>query len=166
MDYNVKVLSVEDLKDYKEIRLELLNNEPTNFGSSFDDESKFDDEKWKSRINNDSVYSFGSYLDGEIVGICVLKLSPREKMKHVGTIHSMYVKHKYRNQGLAYDLIIEAEKLAKKKGVKRLNLSVVASNIAAYNLYYKIGFVEYGIEPDAIKHEGELYSLRLMSKVI
>jgi ribosomal protein S18 acetylase RimI-like enzyme len=166
INYVIKELSENDIDDYRNIRLDLLLNESESFGSSYEEESLFGDEMWISRLAKNNVHTIGAYLDKEIIGIIVLVLNVRRKMKHIANINSMYVKPLYRNKGLAFDLLNFAENIALSKGVERLNLSVVESNLIAFNLYKKCGFKEYGIEPDTIKIDDKYFSLRLMSKVI
>lgn len=159
-------LSKKDYLLYKEIRLELLENNPTSFGSSHEDEAKFDDEKWIERLTKNHVHTIGAFKKTKLIGIAVLVQSPRTKMNHIATINSMYVQPSYRNKGIAYGLIQFAEKIALKHGTERLNLSVVTTNTAAHNLYKKIGFIDYGIEPCIIKYNNVYYDLQIMSKII
>ena len=62
---NIKKLNSDDLEQYKKIRLELLKNEPRNFGSSFEEESKFDHDMWKNRLTKDYIAVFGGFYNGE-----------------------------------------------------------------------------------------------------
>lgn len=160
----IRELIEEDYKTYKSIRLELLQKHPENFGSSFRDESLFDDSVWKNRISKSTVVTIGAFNNEEIIGICVIVFNPREKMKHISSLHSMYVKEEYRNQNIGLKLIEKAIERSKERTIKRMNLSVVSTNKKAYNLYRKLGFTEYGIEPDTIYYMDKYYSLILMSK--
>ena len=51
----IRKLTKIDYPIYKTIRLELLKNHPENFGSSFEEESKFDDQQWINRITKDTL---------------------------------------------------------------------------------------------------------------
>lgn len=160
----IRELNENDYLEYKRIRLELLKSEPTSFGSSFEDESAFIDSFWKQRLSKDTVATIGVFEETELIGICVIVFSPRTKMRHIASIHSMYVKNEYRGKGYAKEMLLYAEKIAKASKVERLNLSVVDSNTAAAKLYKKLGYVETGKELDTIKYEDKYYSLLLMSK--
>lgn len=157
-------LTKDDYQLYKEMRLELLKNEPISFGSSFEEENLFEDKIWKHRLTKENVSTFGAFSSNQMIGICVVVYNPRSKMKHLATLHSMYVKKEHRGKGIGKKLIEFAEKSSKNKGVQRMNLSVVSSNTSAINLYTKLGFKEYGLEPDTIKVDGDYYSLTLMTK--
>lgn len=157
-------LTKDDYDLYKSIRLELLKKEPISFGSSFEEENLFEDKIWKHRLTKNHVSTFGAFESNEIIGICVVVYNPRSKMKHLATLHSMYVRNNHRGKGVGKKLIKFAEKSSKNKGVQRMNLSVVSSNTGAIGLYQKLGFKEYGLEPDTIKVDENFYSLTLMTK--
>ena len=163
-NHDIKKLDKDNYLDYKKIRLELLLDNKESFGSSYEEESLFNDEFWIDRLSKKNVHTIGAYIEEEIVAIIVLVLNVRSKMKHVATINSLYVKPSFRNQGIAYDMLKYAEHIAKINGVERLNLSVIDSNTNAIELYQRFGFVKYGIEPDTIKVDNNYHSLSLMSK--
>ena len=85
-------------------------------------------------------------------------------MKHVASLHSMYVKPNYRKQNIATKLIKLAIKSLNNDQIEILNLSVVTINYIAINLYKSLGFIEYGIEPHSIKIGDSYYDLMLLSK--
>jgi ribosomal protein S18 acetylase RimI-like enzyme len=165
-NYDIRELDKSNYLDYRKIRLELLLDNKESFGSSFEEESLFNDEIWIDRLSKSNVNTIGAFVDDELIGIVVLVKNVRKKMKHIANINSMYVQPAFRNQGIAYDLLKYALNIAKNDGVERLNLSVVVSNSNAIKLYQKFGFIKYGIEPDTIKIDNNYYSLDLMSKEI
>ncbi len=162
----IRRLAVNDYHIYKEIRLEMLKNEPSNFGSSFSDESKFQDKQWIDRLNKNNVFTLGKFDNQKIVGLTVLVISPREKMRHGATINSVYVNQKYRNKGFAQELINKAIDLAKENQVEIITLSVVTHNKKALYLYNKLGFSIYGEEPKMIKYNGKYINQYLLFKEI
>ena len=162
----IRELTKDDYLLYKSIRLELLENETLNFGSSFEEESLFEDKFWKYRLDKETVTTIGAFIDSVLIGICVVAFNPRSKLKHIASLHSMYVKKEHRGEGTGEKLISFAEKVAKGKGVHRINLSVVKTNKKALSLYNRLGYIEYGIEPETINVLGKYYSLLLMSKVL
>ncbi|MCK4552371.1 MAG: GNAT family N-acetyltransferase [Tenericutes bacterium] len=164
--YIIKQLKEENLNDYRDIRLELLKTEPQNFGSSFEDEQKFEMQRWIERIIKSNILTLGAFHNEILVGICLVVYNLRTKTKHVADINSMYVKKEYRNQGIAKQLIDQSLEACKSKGIEIVNLSVVTINDTAFNLYKQLGFKVYGEEPRTIKHKNKYYSLYLMSKNI
>jgi ribosomal protein S18 acetylase RimI-like enzyme len=49
--------------------------------------------------------------------------------------------------------------------LEQLTLAVNSTNIEAINLYKKFRFVEYGIEPNALKIEGMYFAEMLMFRL-
>ena len=45
-----------------------------------------------------------------------------------------------------------------------IQLAVVSGNDAALRLYNRLGFVQYGVEPNALKQEGRYFDEILMTK--
>lgn len=163
---SIRRLTTIDYQIYREIRLEMLKNEPSSFGSSFSDESKFQDKQWIDRLNKNNVFTLGKFDNQKIVGIAVLVISPREKMRHGATINSVYVNQEYRNKGFAQELINEAIEIAKENQVETIKLSVVTHNKKALYLYDKLGFSIYGEEPKMIKYNGNYINQYLLFKEI
>lgn len=48
----------EQWREYKNLRLISLQDEPSAFGSSYEKESKFTDEKWKERLRDEKKQNF------------------------------------------------------------------------------------------------------------
>ena len=164
MKIKSRILHIDDLNDYRNIRLELLKENPTNFGSSVEEESQFDDAMWERRLNNKNTTSIAAYHDGEIVGICVIVKNPRLKMMHIAHLNSMYVKPNYRRNGISKGLLDYSFDFLQGSDVEILHLSVVEHNENAIALYKKVGFKEIGIEPATIKYQEKYYNLILMNK--
>lgn len=162
----IRRLNVDDIHHYKKIRLRLLKLAPTNFGSSYEEESNFEDEMWIKRLNNKNATTLGAFIDNEIKGIVVVMENPRKKMKHKASIHSMFVEPDQRGKGIAKKLLLEAFAYLKSRNVLRVNLSVVSTNTSAKKLYESLGFEVYGEEEDAILLDNTFHHLILMTKVL
>lgn len=61
---------------------------------------------------------------------------------HIALLDGLYIDEKYRNQGIATELIEECKKWAIEIGAKIFELNVLSENEKAINLYRKIGFGE------------------------
>jgi ribosomal protein S18 acetylase RimI-like enzyme len=85
------------------------------------------------------------------------------KTEHKGFIRSMFVDPSARKGGVASELLNTAinYSVAQMK-LEQLTLSVTSTNIEAINLYKKFGFIEYGIEPNALKIEGRHFDEMMM----
>lgn len=89
--------------------------------------------------------------DGEVlVGICgIEKLQGREL--HMGKF-GISVRASHRGRGIAKALATKTIDEAKKKiGIMKVFLTVASENTIARTLYEKLGFVEFGVLPGALR---------------
>jgi ribosomal protein S18 acetylase RimI-like enzyme len=85
------------------------------------------------------------------------------KTEHKGFIRSMFVDPSTRKLGVASELLKTAIGHSETElKLEQLTLAVNSTNIEAINLYKKFRFVEYGIEPNALKIEGRYFAEMLM----
>lgn len=157
-------LTIDDLKEFKRLRLELLKNEPTNFGSSYEEELQFEDIMWTNRLSKETVITYGAFIENKLVGMSLGVMSPRKKMKHAATINSVYVSKEQRGNNIGMTLMINLIDVLKKKKIEAIKLSVVSTNQPAVRLYTKLGFIHYGTEDYSIKYNNEYISQYLMIK--
>lgn len=165
-DAYIRELEETDLDQMIQIRLDLLRKHPKNFGSSAEEEGQFTKEKWMSRLTNTKTRTIGVFEENQLIGLGVLALNPRKKMKHIGVLNSFYINEDYRKKGLAKKLLGYIEDLAKELGIVRINLSVMEENKQAIRFYEQSGFTKTGREIDTLFVEGNYYSLELMSKAL
>jgi ribosomal protein S18 acetylase RimI-like enzyme len=94
----------------------------------------------------------GAFDAGTLAGIVGLAFEPREKARHKATLFGMYVSADFRRKGLGFDLVQAALAEAQKHpALKLLQLTVTAGNDAAFQLYQRCGFIQYGLEPLAVR---------------
>jgi ribosomal protein S18 acetylase RimI-like enzyme len=161
---NIRKLTIDDLDIYKQLRLELLENHPENFGSDEREEAAFDSSFWEKRLTNNYADSYGAFVDDQLVGMAVCVRNPRKKMKHFATISSIYVKPEFRGQGFAKRIIDTILFICTNEDLEFVRLSVVTENTEAINLYQTMGFEIYGTECRSIFVDGAYYDLHLMQK--
>jgi ribosomal protein S18 acetylase RimI-like enzyme len=88
------------------------------------------------------------------------------KTEHKGFIRSMFVDPSARKRGVASELLKTAINFSEAQmKLEQLTLAVNSTNIEAINLYKKFRFVEYGIEPNALKIEGRYFAEMLMFRL-
>ncbi|WP_457493539.1 N-acetyltransferase family protein, partial [Streptomyces sp. P5_D11] len=81
-----------------------------------------------------------------------LAFEPREKARHKVTLFGMYVSPTVRQRGLGYQLVQAALAEAQNHaGLRLIQLTVTAGNDAAFNLYQRCDFVQFGLEPMAVR---------------
>lgn len=75
--------------------------------------------------------------------------------KYLGKL-GISVDKDFRSEGLATELMKEAEVAARELGLKILHLEVFAGNDIARHLYEKMGFTKFGELPESIDYKGKL----------
>jgi ribosomal protein S18 acetylase RimI-like enzyme len=160
-DIRVRRLMPEDGALYREIRLEGLRLSPEAFGSTFEAESAKPVEAFAERIRNSET--LGAFDGSEILGIAALLQNPGPKESHKAMLVGMYVRPQARHRGVGRLLIESAIEFARER-VELIHLTVTGGNEPALRLYARLGFVEYGVERHALKHDGRYYDEILMAK--
>lgn len=158
----IRPLAGADAASYRDIRLEALQSSPEAFASAFETESVHPVGWFAARLEGDAVM-LGAFLGGELVGTLGFIRSDGPKRQHKGTLVGMYVQPAARRAGVGRRLVDAALDLAA-KSVELVQLSVVDGNEPALRLYQSMGFVEYGLEPHALKIDGRYYDDILMAK--
>lgn len=142
---------------YRALMLEAYDRHPQAFTSSVRERAVMPLSWWESRLTSSLDVLFGAFEAGELVGIVGLAFEAREKARHKSTLFGMYVSDTVRQRGLGHELIqalfIEAQA---RPGLKLIQLTVTAGNDAALALYQRCGFVQFGLEPLAVR-VGEEY---------
>jgi RimJ/RimL family protein N-acetyltransferase len=156
---SVRVLTSADAVAFRELRLRALKEHPEAFTSSFEEDEKRPLSATEQRIaGQDGNVFWGAFVDGEIRGMVGLVREPRAKNRHKADIVAMYVAPELGRRGLARGLLQAAIDYARNEaGVEQLVLTVTRSSQAAAKLYKAAGFVTFGLEPRAIKVDGEYY---------
>ncbi len=147
----IRRLTLADLLDYRVVRLEALQRHPEAFISAYEDEAAESLDSYKRMIGVAPSATFGCFVDGALVGIAGLVVSPRAKLRHKGTVVGVYLRPAYRSHGRAAQLVGAAIDEARRIGLVSLLLSVTVGNIAAERLYRNLGFHSVGIEERALR---------------
>lgn len=92
--------------------------------------------------------------DNALIGYAMLRRGRWDSTRHVGTI-TMSVKEGFRDIGLGSAMTEYVLRAAERRGLERLELGVLASNVRATALYKKFGFIVEGIKRDAFKLNGQ-----------
>ncbi len=102
--------------------------------------------------------------DGKLVGVVSFAREKQEKLRHKGLIYRMYVASSNAGKGIGRALLRAAIVEARKnQGLERLNLTVVASNERAKNLYKSEGFISFSLEKQAIKIGADYFDEETMA---
>ena len=89
-------------------------------------------------------------VKGEIAGTCQVACMNRLKTRHRATV-SIALRRAYWGQGMSGVMFEEREAFARERGVTQLELAYIQGNERARHLYDRMGFVETGRSPDAMR---------------
>ncbi len=156
---SIRILTSEDAPAFRALRLRALQEHPEAFTSSFEEDARKPLSATEQRIagGNGNVF-WGAFADGEIRGMIGLTRDPRTKTLHKGDIVAMYVAPELGRRGLARALLQAAIDYARSEArLEQLVLTVTRTNQAAATLYKSVGFVTFGLQPRAIKVDGEYF---------
>jgi ribosomal protein S18 acetylase RimI-like enzyme len=170
----IKQLNPADARAYQSLRLLALQESPTAFSASYDDEAGRSLEDVSARLvpaKDGSICMLGVFERAELAGFVAVVHPQREKLRHCIELAGMYVAPDFRRRGFGSALLKAA--IAHSQSIERvrqIKLGVNATNLTAKALYESVGFESYGIEPDAMNVDGifygeEHYVLRIRSAV-
>ena len=165
--FKIRILQRSDAQEFQRLRLFALQNNSTSFGSSFEEEVKKSLEQFEVFIEPKSERVFwGAFKDGRLIGMVGLGREEGVKTEHKGFIRSMFVDPSARRFGVASELLKTAISYSEAQmNLEQLTLAVNSTNTEAINLYKNFRFVEYGIEPNALKIEGRYFAEMLMCRL-
>ncbi|WGG43578.1 GNAT family N-acetyltransferase [Rossellomorea sp. DA94] len=161
----ITLLNETHAEDYWNLRLEMLKQSPTSFGSSYEEalERQNPVELTKKRLSSEESITFGCFVEEKLSGAVTMVRESALKMKHKASIFAMYVTPAHRGRGLARRLLERAINHAKEtEGIEQLMITVVTTNETAKGLYLSCGFKPYGTEKRALKYNEEYYDEELM----
>lgn len=146
-------LAAADIELYRTLRAESLREEPLAFSASPDDDVATSREALLAQIERaPSWMLFGAFDDQQLVGACGLLRETRRKAAHKAHLWGMYVTPSHRRRGVGAMLLDAAIAHAREHGVEWLQLGV--TTLGARRLYERAGFVTWGVEQDALRHDG------------
>ncbi|MGY2376976.1 N-acetyltransferase family protein [Pseudomonas sp. SDO524_S393] len=148
----IRTLEVDDAVAYRALMLEAYGAYPQAFTSSVAERAAMPLTWWEKRLNNPLDRLLGAVEGDELVGIVGLAFEPREKARHKVTLFGLYVNAAHQHRGLGRRLVEAAlEEACKQPRLKVIQLTVTAGNDAAFALYQRCGFIQYGLEPLAVR---------------
>ena len=108
------------------------------------------------RAKEDGSFVMGAFDDGILVGVAGFRRDDRIKTRHKGMLWGVYLKQTHRGMGVAKRMLVAViERANSNPEIRQIYLAVSPRQPAAQRLYCSLGFVEFGIEPDALKINGE-----------
>jgi RimJ/RimL family protein N-acetyltransferase len=118
---------------------------------------------WLSNLQN--LISIVAFYKDEIVGHAQIFKFPHPRLKATGDL-IVYLHQDFHGVGLGTMMLSKSIELAKKEGLHRIGLTVVADNKPAINLYKKFGFKIEGVKRDAYFGEDRRYHDEIVMSLI
>jgi len=141
---NVEIITLEpqDWKQYRDLRLRALQEEPHAYGSTYADNVKNSDESWMERLKDASLEKaqwlvFAKHND------TVVGMAGAFAQKEIDTaqVIAVYVVPEERGKGISKLLMSDIlTRIKKNKFVRKILVDVNPEQEAAYNLYKNYGF--------------------------
>jgi putative acetyltransferase len=103
-------------------------------------------ERWINNLEN--MIAFVAEYAGKIVGYAIVYRSPHRSRKGIGDL-AIYLHQDFHRVGLGTAMTERLLEQARKDGMHKIQLSVVADNLPAIRLYEKFGFKVEGTSKDA-----------------
>ncbi|ANY68392.1 GNAT family N-acetyltransferase [Paenibacillus sp. BIHB 4019] len=163
---DIRILQTLDTTAYHALRLSALKINPEAFGSTYEKEVTFSTETVMARLTpSEDQFVIGAFAEqAQLAGIVTFMREKKAKTAHKANVYGMYVAPPFRGQGIAKALMLALMARAKSsKGLEQLHLAVVTDNISAIKLYQELGFELYGVEPNALKFNGNYSDENLMA---
>ncbi|MEH1098897.1 GNAT family N-acetyltransferase [Micromonospora sp. CPCC 205561] len=151
-----RVLSGDDWRTWRELRLAALTESAYAFGSRLADWQGDGDreERWRGRLALPGSYNVLAVLDGQPVGMASGVPTAQDG---VVELISMYVAPVGRGRGVGDHLVRAIEQWARQSGSQTLRLAVAEGNENAWALYRRHGFHDTGergdLMPDGVRRE-------------
>ena len=148
----IRTLGAGDAEAYRALMLEAYGVYPQAFTSSVAERAAMPLSWWEKRLSSLLDCLLGAFEGDELAGIVGLAFEPREKARHKVTLFGMYVTEAHQRKGLGRQLVEAAlEEARQHPRLKLIQLTVTAGNDAAFALYQRCGFIQYGLEPLAVR---------------
>ncbi|MGZ5201489.1 MAG: N-acetyltransferase family protein, partial [Telluria sp.] len=162
----VRALGAADAEKYRVVRLSSLRHFQFAHSPDYEEAMALDVDWHAKRLTHPGHYWFGAFDGDELVGTICLRTQEGKRLRHSASLRSMMVERSHQRRGIGRILIAHLIEFARSLGfIRQITLSVTDANAAAVALYDVFGFRQYGLEPDAIFHEGR-YCARQQRQLI
>ena len=165
MDFRIRPIAGDEWRLWRSLRLQAVEESPDAFRGTLDRESAEANEWWIRLIATTAEHPHALLLVAEVgsdpVGMLFGRLDDDAEVLDVG---SMWVDPTLRRRGIGTGLINAALDWARDAGAGQAELWVTRGNVAAEELYDKIGFVTTG-DTEALREGSELRVVKLSAEI-
>jgi L-amino acid N-acyltransferase YncA len=138
-NYHLKKFEAADWQDFKIIRLEALQKEPSVFCPSTN-EMERSDEEWIALLNEERKPVFGLLYNDEIIGLTGLVQDREDPDGDTALCVMSYIRKEHRGKGLSRLLYETRIRAARDLGYKKIRTAHRASNEASKRANQRFNF--------------------------
>ena len=154
-------LTPKDADRYAALRRQMLADSPWAFSADPEDDVALDPAFLRSTLAQaeNAILAIES-ADGEpsLVAAAGIYRVKNPKSAHRAKLWGVFVDPAQRGHGLGRAVASAATELARTwTGVAYIDVGVSANAPAALHIYQRLGFVEWGREPESMQHDGQRY---------
>lgn len=158
----IKEITINDWKEFSDLYLELLKNDPDAFADDYEDIKMRTKEDWVKSFEKRGK-TFVAIEDGKYVGMG--RVNFYEEIPNVPVLHKLGVLPEYRGKGIARALIDIREKWALSEGVRKVRLYVMANKAQTIEFSKKNGYsVTETLKGDIKRKDGTWADVVVMEK--
>lgn len=156
---NIRSISADDAESFSVLRREVTRTNPVAMGLTYEEELTRTPDSFQAQLSFTHPNSmFGCFVEGELVATAAVGFTSKfPSSRHKMVMWGVFTSPRYRRRGLSRQVVEAAISQAFGNGVHRVNLQVYVPNEPAIALYRSIGFVEYGIESEAVCINGHYH---------
>jgi len=150
---SIRRINIDHAGLYRALMLRAYSEHETAYVSSFEERASRPIEWWHRRLSDPTSLTLGAFdASDALVGTARLELLQRRRERHKVDLVSLYVMKDHAGHGIGRRLVDEALSEARKlQGIETMLTLVTGENLPALRLLSKVGFIEYGREPKAVK---------------
>lgn len=152
----IRRLEAGDAEAFSALRREVTRENPVPMGLTFEEELTRTLDGFRAQLSSPLPNAvFGGFVDGELAATAAVSRAGQfPSSHHKMVMWGVFTSPRHRRHGLGRQVVDAALQHAFDNGVHRVNLQVYVPNEPAMVLYKSIGFVEYGVESEAVRLDG------------
>lgn len=165
---HIRPIRADEVAEFRALRLEALREHPEAYGGTLEEAVALPLDEWHKRLQTNLGGPRGilyvAEAQGELIGMAGISRPEAAKLRHTGMIWGVYLRRSGRGAAMSDRLIEACVSWAQAHELRIVRLSVVTTNVAAIRLYARCGFHVYGVEAEALMHNGQYYDELLMAR--
>lgn len=150
-----------DLDAYRALRLEALQDSPEAFSAVPGDDSMSDAILAERCVPEVPGLTLGAFHATTLIGMAAYVPDRGMKTRHKARLVGLYLKPDWRKSGVGRALVEAVIAHARKQRVI-LQCHATMHNLPARRLYHALGFVQFGVERDALMIGGQGFDEELL----